>query len=76
MLSSRRFLESLLIIMSSPIFYEPALFATIRDMMFFLLDDEKGEFASQVLFAHLVVFFLCSVRVMVPFSEEYDVIGF
>eukprot|EP00794_Sanderia_malayensis_P018833 gene18834-20729_t len=41
-LRKRRFLESLLVVVSSPAFCDPVLFSAIRDMLFYLLDNEKG----------------------------------
>ncbi|XP_065064273.1 protein virilizer homolog [Rhopilema esculentum] len=42
LLRKRRFLEAILILISSPVFCEPAIFSKIRDLLFSLLDDEKG----------------------------------
>ena len=41
-LMSRRFLESILIIISSQLFCEPAIYTAIRDILFLLLDSNKG----------------------------------
>lgn len=41
-LMSRRFLESLLIIISSPLLCEPAIYTAIRDVLLLLLDSNRG----------------------------------
>lgn len=42
LMTSRRFLESMLIIMSSPLFCEPGVFIGVRDILFLLMNSYKG----------------------------------
>jgi len=44
LLRSRRFMESILILVASPLFCEPPLYIAIRDLFFMLMSTQKGTF--------------------------------